>query len=142
MKRQRWTMGAVVRIPLSTDKFAFGVLLKQPMIAFLSTSSDAQTFEGPVTDDQILLKACVDTYIISKGHWIKVGKVDLSTFDSSEPIRYVYDTISDCYFLYHGSWIDTSYLKPCTKEVALQHDRAAVWNLWAIIERLEKALVE
>ncbi|SCZ57250.1 Immunity protein 26 [Epibacterium ulvae] len=140
MKRQRWTAGAVVRIPLSNGKFGFGVLLKQPMVAFLNFSGETEAFEGKVSDDHILFKADIDAYIIAKGHWLKTSKADLNNFDSSEPIRYMYDVIGDSYSLYNGSWIDTFYRKPCTKTQALIYERFEIWTLWEITERLEKAL--
>ena len=136
----RWKNGSVVRIELSDEQFSFGILLEEPMIAFLELLNTGVWKNGMERDVKILFKLDVYSDVIKKNVWTKVGTAKLGDFDSTEPLRYIYQEPNDRYFLYHSSFADICYMKPCQKHETNGLEEAAVWDAHLVEERLRKEL--
>ena len=130
MKRQKWSIGAFIKIPLRDGLFALGRLLESPHIAFYDSffSSEASiNFESL----EIAFTTCVYTDIISKGKWAIVKVEALNGSLTSPPIYFKYDQISHKFSLYAEG-----KESPSTKETCRNYERLSVWDENHIVDRL------
>lgn len=137
-KRQIRVKGALVEVPLASDLFAFGVLLDQPLIAFLDikpTEAWQPEFERNL---ESLFKLDVYIQVISKGVWLKVGKIKLDDFDAGEPFRYVEDVFTKRFSLYHSTKFGTDFMVPCEEADTAGLEVMAVWDACHVEERLRE----
>ena len=76
----------------------------------------------------------INKYVITKGIWIKVGKIPIREDLQVLPLRFVYDRISEKFFTYNP---ETGETAPTTIDVAKKLERAAVWDDKQIEERIK-----
>ncbi len=93
MIKQRHTEGALVSIPLKNGKFGFGLLLKDPYIAFFDFFSEIESVQQYVLTSKILFATSVYNDVITKGRWLKIGKKKLTEEERIIKDTYIQDVI-------------------------------------------------
>lgn len=131
MKKQKRTEGDFVKIMLKDNSFAYGRVLKSPIIAFYDLNTTNEASIETIIKSPILFKVCVMVNTITSGRWPIIGHSPLSE-ELLQPVAFVnQDPISKrIYKLVDSVEMDVS------KEEAMQLERAAVWSDCHIEKRL------
>ncbi len=123
-----WNNGNVVEIPLENGKYAYGVVVNFPLIAFSNLYFDKPQVNFSGVFDDFAFKLWVMKNAIGKRHWHVVGNIEISI---ESPVFYKVDMISKCFSHYHESLETESSLEQC-----IGLECAAVWEAEHIEERL------
>lgn len=132
-KRQRWTYGAVVTIPLGDADHSYAQMLEDGEYAFFDSRTREELPVEAVVTRPVLFRLWVMQYAHSKGRWQKVGKARVSPVLKKPVLRYNQDPIrpQDIRLTYDG----------CTGPLASVADCeglecAAVWDPEHVEDRL------
>ena len=71
--KQRWTVGAVVLIPLGDERFTYAQMLDAPEYAFFDFQSNEPVAAEEVIQKPVAFRLWVMRYAHSGGRWKKVG---------------------------------------------------------------------
>lgn len=112
--KQRWTEGAVVKIPIDDNRCAFGILLKRLAVEVKRWISSSSQEVPNIVELEELFRVSVYGSTVVSGHWQKVGKVELSREQKQERHGFVQDRISGELFLYHGDFAEQNYMRSCS----------------------------
>ena len=93
LKRQKWTRGSVVQIPLGDGCYAFAQLLDLPELAFFDLKSDRVIDPAEATRYPVLFRLWVMVYALSKGRWPKIGRAEIPNHLAEPVYRYKQDPI-------------------------------------------------
>lgn len=132
-KRQKRTVGAVVKIPLEEGYHTYARILKNAFAFYdLRTKEDIEDLEK-ITASKVLFITGVYDYAITKGYWLKVGTIPLGKeFEQVAP-QYIQDAIQkDKFKLFYSN----GKVKDVSLEEVRGLERVAVWTPEAIQERL------
>lgn len=132
--RARWTVGALVKIPLPDGAFAFGRLLEFPLIAFYdvrSSASDRVTVQS-LASANIAFILWVMKYAVTKGHWPIVDRGPLEGSLWEPPLFFLEDAISGELFTTYGGGVE----QPASFAEVEGLERAAVWDPEHVVDRL------
>lgn len=136
MKRLNWHPGNIVEIRLSDNSYAYGIVIKFPLIGFFSYNSMDQIKDvNQLVYNTILFKVWVMKYAISKKYWKVIGHMELNEEIGRIPSFYKHDPVSGRYSIYkYENGIDKSY--PCDVSEARLLECAAVWDPEHVQDRL------
>lgn len=131
MKRQRRTVGAVIAIPLGDGNWAFGRALESPLMAFYDLRSTTLLTPEAVVQAPILFRIWVVKSALRKGGWQIVGRIPLEPELLESPWFFKVDPLSGAITKAR----DRDEV-PASREEAAGLERAAVWEAWHVVDRL------
>lgn len=134
VKRQKRIVGSILRIELGKGYYNYAQILEQGLAFF-----DIHTKTKDLSDLNILLRTPVlfiievYNYIITKGRWLKVGKLPIRDDLKNPPLQYIQDSWTKKFSLYHPL---TGEITPATEKQAEGLERASVWDYNHVEDRL------
>jgi hypothetical protein len=137
--RQRRTVGSIVAIPLGDGRFAFGRLLREPLVEFFGVlGSDAQCEPADLQPGDVIFTIWVMNSAITSGRWMKVGRLALSDEEQLRLHRFSKkDALTGSLTIYStdpATNVPTE--RPATVEECSPLERAAVWSAEHVEDRL------
>jgi hypothetical protein len=130
--RGKAKIGSVVRVPLPDGVFGYGVVLEEPLVAFV----DHHDAGGNVDVHEIVRKPrafriWVHNAPLSKGLWPVIGQVEPASEDLAPVTFFKKDPIKGTFSLVTGG-----QATPATLEQCQGVERAAVWEARHVVDRL------
>ena len=135
MKRQRWTIGSIVKIKVD-DFYCFAQILKTKDLAFFDFRSNTDKINLEQLEEvPVLFIISVYYDIITKGIWEKIGKIPIRKELEVLPMEYIHHTWGGGpeWELYNPN---TGEITPSTKEEAEGLECCAVWDSHHVEDRL------
>lgn len=125
MKKQRWTIGSIIKIPLTLAHHTYGQLLDKNSVAIFNINTNIDlTLENILSADCLFIIA-VYSNVIASGRWQKIFNADLREEFQILPFKFIQDSHNlDSYELYNpnnGDIIKTD------KKSCLGLECSAVW---------------
>ncbi|MCO7225561.1 Imm26 family immunity protein [Pleionea sp. CnH1-48] len=135
MKRQRMTVGAIVEIQLRDGSFTYAQILEEAL-AFFSIKVDKplgkdELYKIHEADDLYFL--AVDYYVVTQGHWLKVGKLPVKEEHEVLPMTFIQDSNTGKFQLYEPS---TGEITDSTYEECKSLECTASWDKNHVEDRL------
>jgi len=125
MKRQKWTIGAIVKIPIHNNRFSYGQLLDKSSIAIFDINSSKEYSIQEILKSKTLFIVAIFNNIISTGRWQKIGKADLKEDFKILPLKFIQDNLNPIIFeLYNPN---TGEITKAGRGDCIGLERAAVW---------------
>ncbi len=135
-KRQRWQAGAILEIPVAENCWAYGQLGEEYVVAVF----EGMFSERPAIEDlihlPILFKSFVYRDVVSKGFWLKVGRVEPRSDVMNEDYRFKQDKISGALSLYHSDFAEQGWERPALLSECLELECVAVWEASHVEDRI------
>jgi hypothetical protein len=132
MKRQKRTVGAVVKIPFDGKWFTYGQILNDAEVVIFDARTDFELSTDEITNRPIICRVAVSYHAITKGRWLKVGKCPIGE-ELKKPIpKYIQDILQPDRFEIYFDGI----IRPSTREECIGLERAAVWEPEHVEERI------
>lgn len=123
--RQKKTIGAVVEILIEGQYYVYAQILPKSLFAFFDYRSETPIIDlSCLTTAPVLFVIPVYDYVITKGIWLKVGKLPIRKDLEILPLEYIYDETSGKYSTYNCY---TGEIVSSNKEEVQGLERAAVW---------------
>ena len=125
-KRQKITIGSIIEIPIEGKYFVYAQILPQSLYAFFDYRSTEPIVDfSCLNSAPVLFVIPVYDYVVTKGIWLKVGKMPIrEDLVKKSKKYYIYDEISGKYSKYDSY---TGEIFSSTKEDIRGLERAAVW---------------
>ena len=130
-KRQKWSKGALVQVPLGGESYCYAQMLSAPEYAFFDSRDLIDPTPKEIISQAVIFRLWVMRYAHSKGRWLKCGKASVPDFLQSEVARYKQDAITGELSLY----LDCQE-EPATVEDCKGLECAAVWDPEHVEERI------
>ncbi|MBP6740218.1 MAG: immunity 26/phosphotriesterase HocA family protein [Leptospiraceae bacterium] len=132
MKRQQRTVGAIVKVPLEGGYFTYARILKTKFAFYdFRTKIDIEDLQE-IISKPILFITGVNDYAVTKGLWLKVGKLPLDKSLLNLPPQFIQDALNpDKFFI-----VEKGIRRPASKEECRGLERVAVWTPEGIQKRL------
>ena len=114
-KRQKRTVGSIVKIPLEGGYHTYARILKVEFAFYdLRTKEDISDLEK-IISSPILFVTAVNDYAITKGHWLKIGTLPIEDRLKELPPQYIQDAIRRDQFTiyYNDGRIEEATLEQC-----------------------------
>ena len=108
MKRQQETVGSIVQIHVNDEFYVYAQILPHGLLAFFDYKPIRNCLIWMSWKCQILFITAVYKYVITKGIWLKVGKIPIREDLQVLPLRFVYDRISEKFFTYNPETGETA----------------------------------
>ncbi|MRX27279.1 Imm26 family immunity protein [Kangiella sp. HZ709] len=135
MKRQRKIPGMIVEIILEDNAYSYAQVLEDSM-AFFALKSEKPLKKNDLlklNDSELAFFTTVYDDVITKGHWLKVGKLDIRDDFLELPMKFIQDSISGDFELYNPN---TGDITSSTYEECKYLECAAVWEAEHVEDRL------
>ncbi|MBI2416893.1 MAG: hypothetical protein HYV28_03155 [Ignavibacteriales bacterium] len=135
MARQKRTPGAVLEIKVDDQYYCYAQVLLQSGCAFFDLRSSEKLVDLAVLlQTPILFILGVYTDVISQGHWLKVGKLEIRDDLKVPPMEFIQDFHHPERFeLYNPN---TGAITAATKAECKGLERCAVWDKHHVEQRL------
>ena len=135
MKRQKITIGSVIRLSLPCEKFGYGRILKNANYAFydIVTASEIEDI-SKIISNPILFIVSVYNDAITSGRWVKIGKAPLEGTLEQLPMKFIQDALNPSIFELYDS--NTGETKKAKMSDCVGLERAAVWEAINVEERI------
>ena len=132
-KRQQRTIGSIVKIPIDSTYHTYARILGEASFAFYDarTKEDISDF-SKIASSPILFIVAVFNHAVTRGRWVKVGKLPLESNLQRLPPKFIRDSIDPTQF----SIYEFGKIRPSTREECQGLERASVWEPEQIEERL------
>jgi hypothetical protein len=134
-RRQKWTAGAVVVIPLGEGRVGFGQMLDEPEYAFFDTRSSAGSL--PALDQLVAQPVLVRLWVMrsahSKGRWLKIGQAPIAAPLARKVLRFKQDPLEPSSIVLTYDGVSG---KPVDAKACREIERAAVWDPQHVEDRL------
>ena len=130
-KRTRRTEGSIVKIPLTSDKVAYGLVLTEPLVAIFDRQFDERDEPDPsvLLDTPIAFKLMVMNYAITGGRWIVIGRLPLPDHLRMPPAFCKRDRISGKISIYQEvEELAPHYERDASPDECRGLETAAVWE--------------
>jgi hypothetical protein len=92
-KRQLWTRGAIVHIPLGDGSHSYAQMLDDPEYGFFDLRSTVEVPVEEIVSHAVIFRLWVMRYAHSQGRWLKVGEAELPTSLRVPVLRFNQDPI-------------------------------------------------
>ena len=125
--------GNLVAIPLGDNTYGYGIVLNEPLIAFVNMKSDGICSIEKVSAAPIAFTILVMNYAITDGLWPVIGSVSIPKELLEEPLFFKKDRITGKLVVYRDS---TAEETPATLEECSKLECAAVWEPSHVVDRL------
>jgi Immunity protein 26 len=133
-KKVRRTIGDVLAIPLGDGTYAYGRVLREPLVAFYDLRSNEILPLDAILVASIVFTLFVKNYPITDGLWPVIGKAQLSGELRKEPLFFKKDALSGALTIYRDS---TGEEAPASQDECMKLERAAVWEPHHVVDRLQ-----
>ena len=131
-KRQRWCPGDVIEIDLGDRRFAYGRVLKFPLIAFYDLVANETPTLDRIIVSRIAFKIWVMKYAVTSGEWPVIGHIPLTDDLKESPRFFKKDRIAKKLSIYLGDGVE----QPATLEEIEGLECAAGWDPEHVVDRL------
>lgn len=132
IKRQKRTIGAIVKIPLEKGFHTYARILKYDFAFYDIRTKEEISNLNKIVSSAILFITTVNDYSVTRGLWLKVGNLPLEERLLTTPPQFAQDPIHpDRFFL-----IENGIRRPATKEECKGLERSAVWTQEGMQRRL------
>lgn len=134
MKKQRWTIGSIIKIPLTLSHHAYGQLLDKNSVAIFNINTDIDlTLENILSADSLFIIA-VYSNTITSGRWQKIFNADLREEFKILPLKFIQDSHNlDSYELYNPN---NGEITKSDKRSCLGLECSAVWGAEHVESRI------
>lgn len=134
MKRQKETIGSILEIDLKNGNYAYAQILKNGFVFFDFLSKESLNEFSILENCKILFIIVVYKDIVTRGHWLKVGKLPIKKEFEVLPMKFVQDGIhKDRFELYDpntGETISTN------KDACKGLERSSIWDAHHVEDRI------
>jgi hypothetical protein len=130
-KRQQITIGSIVEIEIENSYFVYAQIVPTKNLAIFDfRTNEKLTDFNILLEKKVLFLMATYNYIITKGHWLKVGKLPIREDLLVSPNQFI-STFPGDYRLYNPN-TGTSW--KVTKEECMGLECCAVWD-WGSTEQ-------
>lgn len=135
MKRQRITKGSILEIPVNGKYYVYAQILEKSSYVFFDFISKEQITDFDILNEKpILFIISVYDQVVTKGEWLKVGKINIRKELEVLPMFFIQDTLNPTHFeLYNPN---TGEIVSTTKKEIIGLERASVWDKNHIEDRI------
>lgn len=135
MLKQRITSGSIIKIDLGEGYHSYGRIIKNAGYGFYNILTKEEISDmKEIIGLPILFIVAVYNDAITRGRWIKVGKMPLEPSLEIMPNKFIQDGLHpDRFSIYNPN---TGEISPSTREECIGLERAAVWEPEHVEERL------
>ncbi len=135
MKRQKHTIGAIVKIKIDHEFQTYARILNNASYAFYDcrTKNDIKDL-NLIASKPILFILSVYKSAITKGRWLKIGTLPLEEKLKSLPLTFIQDDLNPNIFQIYDP--NTGEFRKALKEECLDLECASVWEAEHVEERL------
>ena len=134
MKRQRRTVKSILEINLHDGYFVYGQILEAGVAFYDFRSKDQLTDFKALNNSSVLFVVEVYRDVISKGRWLKVGKLDIRKELDPPPNKFIHDDMNPGKFeLYNPI---SGKITPAKKKDVEGLECSAVWEGEHVEERI------
>ena len=135
MKKQKITVGAILEIDIDNQYYVYAQIIEKGGYAFFDYQSKNHLKDFTALQ-QVPILFIVGVYndVVTKGHWVKVGKLELRPDLKVQPMQYIQDPLHLSHFeLYNPN---TGEMTPCGKEECEGLEYAAIWEAVHVESRI------
>jgi hypothetical protein len=134
-KLKHWTHGNYVEIPISNNRYCYGVVTITGNLAVMDYCDSNHLTPTEISELSVLFEVGVMKYGIGKNGWALAGKVELNEKFSKYPMFSKKDPING-----KLSIVDHTFMNeiPATEAECNLLEKAAVWDPCHIEERLNE----
>lgn len=131
--RQQRTIGAIVKVPLEDGFHTYARTLSDAAFAFYdSRTKEDITDLNEIISRPVLFIIGVYNSAVTKGRWLKLGKVPLESKFDTLPLQFIQDALDPTRFKIY----DNGIIRNATREECVGLERTAVWEAEHVEERL------
>lgn len=135
IKRQKETPGSILEIDIEGQYFIYAQIVHTLQCVFFDFKSIHHIDDITVLNNKpVLFVASVYSYIITRGYWLKIGKLPIREEFNVMPNEFIHHSYGKVEFELYDP--NTGTITPSTKEECKNLERAAVWDLNHIIDRI------
>ncbi len=134
-KRKHWTPGNYIEIPLSGNRFCYGVVTITERLAIMDYCNTEKLSPEQVAELPILFELVVMNYAIGKNGWPLAGQVEYLDKFKNFPLNFKQDKINGKYYILDHTWANSTL---ATEEECVGLERASAWDPCHIIDRLNE----
>ena len=132
-RRKKWEPGNVVEIELDDGSFSYGVIIEEPLVAFIGETFANRPEIAPKLFGNVAFQLWVMNSAIGKKGWPVVGHVQLDELSIPEANFYRYDVVSKKFYHY----VDCTNDIPSNRDGCIGLECAAVWRKDHVEDRLQ-----
>lgn len=134
-KRQRITLGAILEINIDNQYFAYAQILEEAGYVFFDYKSTKRLTDLSVLEKApVLFMVAVYDNVVTQGHWLKVGKLEVREDLKVQPMQFIQDALHPENFELYDP--NTGEITPSTKEECKGLESASVWEASHVEERI------
>ncbi|WP_268849230.1 Imm26 family immunity protein [Flavobacterium aestivum] len=134
-KRQKITVGSILEINIDDKYYAYAQILDKGGYAFFDYKSEKHLIDLSILQEKpILFIVGVYEDVVKKGHWLKVGKLDIRQELEIQPMQFIQDAQHPDRFEFYNP--NTGDITPTTKDKVKGLERAAVWDANHVEDRI------
>ncbi|WP_281322744.1 Imm26 family immunity protein [Flavobacterium aestivum] len=134
-KRQKITVGSILEINIDDRYYAYVQILDKGGYAFFDYKSEKHLTDLSILQEKpILFIVGVYEDVVKKGHWLKVGKLDIRQELEIQPMQFIQDAQHPDRFEFYNP--NTGDITPTTKDKVKGLERAAVWDANHVEDRI------
>ncbi|SHN34378.1 immunity 26/phosphotriesterase HocA family protein [Chitinophaga sp. CF418] len=135
MKRQKITIGSIIRIKLPCHKYAYARILKNANYAIydLITENEFEDINEIISKNILFIIAVYDKAVTS-GRWPKIGNAALETTLDTLPMKFIQDPVDSSQFRLYDP--NTGNMTKGQRKDCIDLEKAAVWEGEQVEERI------
>ena len=136
MVRQRITEGAILEINIEGEYFVYAQILSKGLgYAFFDFKSSKKIIDfSTLLNCKVLFIITVYNDVVTKGIWLKVGKLPIRNDLILQPMKFIQDSLNSNKFeLYNPN---TGEITRATREQCKGLECAAVWEANHVVDRI------
>lgn len=136
MAKQRITEGAILEISIDEQYYVYAQILGKAGYAFFDFISEKRLQDFDVLQNtDVLFILSVYNDVVTKGKWLKVGKLPIRENLQTQPLQFIQDIQNPKNFeLYNPN---TGEITKATREQCVRLECAAVWEANHVVDRIK-----
>lgn len=135
IKKQRITVGSILEINIENEYYVYAQILGKAGYAFFDFKTENRLKDYFILlEKPILFITSVYNDVITLGHWLKVGSIEIREDLKEQPLQFIQDALHPDKFEFYDP--NTGESKPATKEQIKGLERASVWEANHIEDRI------
>jgi hypothetical protein len=134
-KRQQIKTGAFIKVPFSKKHHTYARILGNACYAFYDCKTEADIDDlDKIASSPVLFIVAVYDSAITKGRWLKVGKLPLEDYLKTIPLKFIQDSIDSNKFRIYNP--NTGKMRSASRAECEGLECASVWGPDHVEERL------